>query len=666
MERKILVTSALPYANGPIHMGHLVEYIQTDVWVRFQKMLGNRCIYICADDTHGTPVMISAKKAGVTPEELIAKSHGEHLSAFKRFFIEFDNYYTTHSPENKTLCEEIYSFMKNGKHINEREVSQFYCEHDEMFLPDRLIRGECPKCCAKDQYGDACEACSTTYNPSDLKSPKCSVCQKEPIWKTTLHYFFKLSDFQDKLKAWYEEDHLQPEVKRKLGEWFEEGLKDWDISRDAPYFGFKIPQTEDKYFYVWLDAPIGYMASTKNWCERNGEDFDSWWKDKNTEIYHFIGKDIMYFHCLFWPAMLMCSDYKTPEKIFIHGFLTVDGEKMSKSKGTFIKADTFANNINPEYLRYYYCCKLSGGIGDIDLNLNDFQTRINSDIIGKIANLGVRASSILSKNLEGNTGCILPEDKPFIDSIKSSSEMIQKCYETLDYAKGIREITRLADVANKFVEDSAPWALVKTDKEQTRAKLTAALEAFRLLLIYIKPVLPNMVNKIEKHLKIQSLLWKDLDCSIEKKNVDKFPHLATRIEKEQIDKMLEATIAENNSVPDSKTEPIAAECTIEDFAKIDLRVAKIVNAEYVENANALLRLTVDLGENKTRNIFAGIKSAYTPEKLIGTNVIVVANLKPRKMKFGTSEGMVIAAGEGGENIFVLRPDPGASPGDKIH
>ena len=664
--KKILVTSALPYANGPIHMGHLVEYIQTDIWVRFQKMLGNKCIYICADDTHGTPIMISAKKANIKPEELIKKTHTEHLSAFKRFFIEFDNYYTTHSPENQKFCEEIYDYMCKGGHIAEREISQFYCKQDQMFLPDRLIRGECPKCGAKEQYGDACEVCSTTYSPTDLKEPKCSVCGQEPIWEKTSHYFFKLGDFTEKLQNWYGEDHLQTEVKKKLSEWFEEGLKDWDISRDAPYFGFKIPGTDDKYFYVWLDAPVGYMASTKNWCDKNGEDFDSWWKNKDTEIYHFIGKDIMYFHCLFWPAMLMCSDYRTPDKVFIHGFLTVDGEKMSKSRGTFIKADTFADHLNPEYLRYYYACKMSGGIGDIDLNLNDFQARINSDIIGKIANLGVRASSILSKNLEGMTGSILPEDKVFIDSMKESADLIEKCYKSLDFAKAMREISRLADVANKFVEDSSPWALVKTEAEAARAKLTTALEAFRILSVYIKPVLPEMVSKIETHLKIQPLSWKDLDNSIEKRNIGKFPHLAVRIEREHIDKVIEATISENNIKETPKIEPIAPECTIDDFAKIDLRVAKIINAEYIEEAKALLRLTVDLGEGKTRNIFAGIKSAYTPEQLIGTNVVVVANLKPRKMKFGISEGMVIAAGEGGENIFVLRPDSGACIGDKVH
>lgn len=664
--RKILVTSALPYANGPIHMGHLVEYIQTDIWVRFQKMMGHKCIYICADDTHGTPIMISAKKAGISPEELIEKTHREHLSAFKRFFVDFDNYYTTHSPENKKFCEEIYEDMRKGGHIVEREISQFYCKNDTIFLPDRLIRGECPKCSSKDQYGDACEVCSATYSPTDLKEPKCSLCGQEPSWETTSHYFFKLGDFTDKLKKWYAEDHLQAEVKKKLNEWFEEGLKDWDISRDAPYFGFKIPGTDDKYFYVWLDAPVGYMASTQNWCDKNGEDFNSWWRDTNTEIYHFIGKDIMYFHCLFWPAMLMSSDYRTPDKVFVHGFLTVDGEKMSKSRGTFIKADTFADNLNPEYLRYYYACKMSGGIGDIDLNLNDFQARINSDIIGKIANLGVRASSILSKNLESNTGVILEEDNVLIKSMKESADLIKKCYESLDYARAMREISRLADVANKFVEDSAPWALVKTDPESARAKLTTALECFRILSIYIKPVLPELTGKIEKHLKIQSLLWKDLDNSIEKKNIDKFPHLATRIEREHIDKMLETTVAENNTTQKPAIEPIAPECTIDDFAKIDLRVAKIVNAEYIEEAKALLRLTVDLGESKTRNIFAGIKSAYTPEQLIGTNVVVVANLKPRKMKFGISEGMVIAAGEGGENIFVLRPDSGAQIGDKVH
>ncbi len=621
---------------------------------------------MCADDTHGTPIMITAKKAGILPEELIAKTQKEHFEDFSRFNIEFDNYYTTHSDENRELCEYIYAKMSEGGHITQREISQFYCEEDKMFLPDRFIRGQCPKCGAEDQYGDSCEICSATYNTSELQKPHCSVCKTEPVWRSTTHYFFKLGDFSERLQNWFEEDHLQTEVKRKLQEWFKEGLKDWDISRDEPYFGFKIPGTQDKYFYVWLDAPVGYMAATKNWCDKNGEDFESWWKSADTDIYHFIGKDIMYFHCLFWPAMLMCSGFNTPKKVFIHGFLTVDGEKMSKSRGTFIKASTFADNINPEFLRYYYACKISGGIGDLDLNLSDFQARVNSDILGKFANLGVRASSILSKSLESRTGTILPEDKPFIDSIKAQSEMLRESYESLDFAKAIREICRLADIANKFVEDSAPWSTVKTDLELTRSKLTAALEAFRILAIYIKPVMPSLVGIIEKYMKIKSLKWQDLDESIEKNVIDKFPHLAQRVEREQIEKMLEQTQAENNETKQPEIEDIAPECTIEDFAKIDLRVANVDDAQYVENADSLLRLTLDIGDGRKRNVFAGIKSAYDPQQLIGTKVVMVANLKPRKMKFGISEGMVIAAGDGGKDIFVLRPDKGAKNGDRVH
>lgn len=665
--RKILVTSALPYANGPIHMGHLVEYIQTDIWVRFQKMAGNRCIYICADDTHGTPVMISAKKAGITPEQLIDRALKQHREDFAKFNIGFDNYYTTHSQENRELCEFIYGKMLEGGHIAEHSIEQFYCREDQMFLPDRFIRGTCPQCGAEDQYGDSCEVCSATYDPQELKNPACSVCRKTPALKKTSHYFFRLADFAKQLQQWTMEDTLQPEVRNKLQEWFEKGLKEWDISRDAPYFGFLIPGTKDKYFYVWLDAPVGYMASTLDWCKRNGEDFNSWWKSPETEIYHFIGKDIMYFHCLFWPAMLMSSGFSTPKKVCIHGFLTINGVKMSKSRGTFVKASTFANHIHTEYLRYYYACKLSGGIGDLDLNLCDFQARINSDIVGKLANLGVRASAILSKHLESRTGDVDEEGQALIDEIKSASETVEKGYENLDFAKTMREISRLADTANKFVEDKAPWITIKTDREATRRTLTAILEAFRILTLYIKPVMPELAEKVEKHLKLEPLAWQSLAQSIENKEIEKLPHLASRIEKEQLEKMMEEAkkeIEETAAGNEPEPEPIP-QCTIDDLAKIDLRVAEIMEARYVEGADSLLQLTVSLGKEK-RNIFAGIKSAYTPEQLVGSQVVVVANLKPRKMRFGVSEGMVLAAGEGGKNIFVIRPDEGASAGEQIH
>lgn len=666
-KRKILVTSALPYANGSLHLGHLVEYIQTDVWVRAHKMSGHNCRYMCADDTHGTPVMISAAKAGLKPEEYISKIHKERIEDFKKFRVNFDNYYTTHSKENKEFCSLIFKAMKEKGHIKEQEISQMYCENEKIFLPDRFIKGTCPKCGAQDQYGDACEKCGATYEPYDLTDSGCAMCGSKPVLKKTVHYFFKLGDFQDGLQEWLSEKHVQNEMLNKLKEWFGEGLKDWDISRDAPYFGFEIPDSEGKYFYVWVDAPVGYMASTKNWCDKNGEDFNSWWKDPDTEIYHFIGKDIVYFHCLFWPAMLMCSDYNLPSKVFVHGFLTVNGEKMSKSRGTFIKGSTFAKYINPEFLRYYYSCKLSGTTSDLDLNFEDFKARINSDIVGKIANLGVRTSAILSKRLQSSTCSIAEEDRELVESIKAACPKITELYETLDYSKAMREICRLADTANKFIEDSAPWTLINSDPQKTREKLTAALEIFRLLVLYLKPVTPCLAETIETYFNIAPMTWDSINESIENKTIEKLPHLAKRIESEDIEKMIKETIEENSNEAKKETiEPLAPECTIDDFLKVDLRVGTITSAENIEGAKALLRLKVDIGGGIEKNIFAGIKSAYSPKDLVGTKVVIAANLKPRKMRFGISEGMVIAAGEGGQNIFLLRPDKGAKNGDKVH
>ncbi|MDQ7823478.1 MAG: methionine--tRNA ligase [Candidatus Eremiobacteraeota bacterium] len=668
---RMLVTSALPYANGPIHIGHLVEYIQTDIWVRFQKLRGRDCIYVCADDTHGTPVMISAKKAGITPEKLIETMNREHQEDFQKFFVHFDNYYTTNSPENRELSEFIYGKMREHGHIAEREIEQFFCEHDGMFLPDRFIRGTCPRCGALDQYGDTCEACSSTYDPTELSDPVCAECKHTPVRKKTVHYFFRLGDFTEKLKVWTSGEHLQPEVRNKLNEWFEQGLRDWDISRDAPYFGFRIPGSQDKYFYVWLDAPVGYMASTKNWSTKNGKDFDSYWRSPDTEIYHFIGKDIMYFHCLFWPAMLMCAGFSCPTKVFIHGFLTVDGEKMSKSRGTFIKAETFAKHIPPEYLRYYYACKMGSGVGDIDLNMTDFVARVNSDILGKIANLGFRVGSMLGRNLEGRCGVISPEDREFVASIAASSEAIASHYERLEYQRAMKEICRLADCANKFLEDKAPWTTVKSDHELTRSTLTAALEAFRLITLYIKPVLPRFAEQVERYLSVPPLVWNDVGRSVENSLIEKFDHLAQKIEKEHIDKVVEESLNEHGTSKEVKAqapaldEPMAPECTIEDFSKVDLRVAKVLKAEHVEGADTLLRLVLDIGGIE-RTVFAGIKSAYKPEELEGRLVIAVANLKPRKMRFGTSEGMVLASGKGGSEIFLLKPDSGALPGQRIH
>ncbi len=614
--------------------------------------------------------MISARKEGITPEELIARMKEEHQEDFSAFSVAFDNFYTTNSGENRELTEEVYARMREKGHIAEKEIEQFYCEHDTMFLPDRFIKGTCPRCKAEDQYGDSCEVCSSAYTPTDLENPVCSVCRKPPVRKKTVHFFFKLGDFTDYLKDWVGSDHLQTEVKRKLGEWFEQGLRDWDISRDAPYFGFKIPGTEDKYFYVWLDAPIGYMASTKNWCARTGRDFAEYWRSGESEIYHFIGKDIMYFHCLFWPAMLRCADFSTPEKIFIHGFLTVDGEKMSKSRGTFIKARTFAKHVPPEYLRYYYAYKMSGGIGDIDLNMTDFIARVNSDVLGKIANLGFRVGSMLNRHFESTSSQIPEESKEFLDSIRASAPTIAGHYEKLEYSKAMREICRLADMANKYLEDMAPWTTIKTDRESTRRVLTAALEAFRLITLYMKPVLPGFAMKVERSLAITPLMWDSLDRALENHTIVTFEHLAQRVEKENIDMIIEESRAD---VPDkaptapaeSLGEPIAPECTIDDFMKVDLRVAKVIKAEHVEGAHQLLKLVVQIGGIE-KSLFAGIKEAYKPEELEGSLVVVVANLKPRKMRFGTSEAMVCAAGKGGTEIFILRPDSGAKPGDRIH
>jgi methionyl-tRNA synthetase len=668
--RRVLVTSALPYANGPIHIGHLVEYIQTDIWVRFLKMKGVDCSYMCADDTHGTPIMIRAKKEGIPPEALIEKMSIEHQRDFSAFSVAFDNFYSTNSPENRELSEFIYKKMREKDHIAEREIEQFYCSHDAMFLPDRFIKGTCPRCKAEDQYGDSCEICSSTYSPTDLEKPVCSICRTPPVRKKTTHFFFKLGDFTQYLNDWVGGEHLQTEVKRKLNEWFDQGLRDWDISRDAPYFGFKIPGTDDKYFYVWLDAPVGYMASTMNWCARSGRNFDDYWRSPDTEIYHFLGKDIMYFHCLFWPAMLRCADFSTPTKIFIHGFLTVDGEKMSKSRGTFIKASVFAKHVPAEYLRYYYACKMGGGIGDLDLNMADFVARVNSDVLGKIANLGFRVGSMLNRHFESMSGQIPDEAKEFLDMLRASAPMIAENYEKLEYSRAMREICRLADSANKYLEDMAPWTLIKTDKDGTGQILSAALEAFRLITLYIKPVLPEFASKVESSLAISPLMWDSLEHTLEHHKINIFEHLARRVEKENLDMIVEDSKGETEekaTVPDAESpeEPLAPECTIEDFQKIDLRVAKVKSAEHIEGASQLLKLVVDIGGIE-KTLFAGIKEAYRPEELVGTSVVVVANLKPRKMRFGTSEAMVCAAGKGGRDIFIIKPDQGAKPGERIH
>jgi len=667
MPRKIVVTSALPYANGPIHIGHLVEYLQTDIWVRFQKLCGNHCLYFCADDTHGTPVMISARAENIKPEKLIERVHKEHKRDFDAFFVEFDNYYSTHSPENKNFSEFIFNSLNNAGSIVKRDVKQAYCPDCKMSLPDRYIRGTCPKCKAPDQYGDSCEVCSSTYAPADLIDPYCATCSQKPTLKTSEHYFFKLADFEKQLKQLIAEGHTQQSVANKLDEWFAAGLKDWDISRDGPYFGFKIPGEENKFFYVWLDAPIGYMASAKNYCDNNNLDFDELWNSKDNELYHFIGKDIMYFHALFWPAMLMGSGYKTANKLFVHGFLTVNGEKMSKSRGTFIKAETYLNHLNPEYLRYYYAGKLTGGIEDIDLSVEDFVNKTNSNLVGKFANLASRSGPMLTSKLNSQLCSLDSDGKELIKTLTAAKEKIVENYENLNYAAVVRTIIALADKANRYVEVNQPWVTVKTDLEKTRTTLTAVINAVKILTIYLKPILPVYAQKVEKFLNVKNLTFDDVETVLENHKINKFERLIDRIDKKQVVKMIEESKENqtNNTQQQQVIEPIKAECTIDDFAKIDLRIARIINAQPVEGADKLLRLQLDLGSTQ-KEVLAGIAKAYKPQYLIDKIVVCLANLKPRKMKFGTSEGMILAAGPGEENIFMLTADSGAIPGETVH
>jgi len=669
-ERKILVTSALPYANGPIHLGHLVEYIQTDIWTRFQKQRGNQCLYICADDTHGTPIMLRADKEGITPEQLIADVEKEHRADFDDFGVAFDNYHTTHSDENKEFSALIYTRLRDGGHISKRTITQAYDPVKNMFLPDRFIKGECPKCGAKDQYGDNCEACGATYSPVELKNAVSVVSGEKPIEKDSEHYFFDLADFTEMLGTWTKaEGHLQPEVRNKMAEWLENGLHQWDISRDAPYFGFEIPDAPGKYFYVWLDAPIGYMASFKNLCDKQGLDFDEYWgKDSDVELYHFIGKDIIYFHALFWPAMLHGADFRTPSAVFSHGFLTVNGEKMSKSRGTFIKARTYLEHLNPEYLRYYFAAKLTNGIDDLDLNFDDFSQRVNSDLVGKVVNIASRSSGFIKKRFDGklSPSCAEPElFQQFIDA----NAVIAEFYENREFGKAMREIMALADKANQYIDEKKPWLVAKEEGKDTELHeiCSMGINLFRLLVAYLKPVIPVLAENTEDFLNIESQVWPTEAKPLLDHEIKKFKPLMTRVEADKIEAIVEAStdnLVKEPEAPVKKHEPIADTIEFDDFAKIDLRIAKIIKAEHVEGADKLLQLTVDIGD-ETRNVFAGIKSAYAPEDLEGKLTVVVANLKPRKMRFGMSEGMVLAAGPGGKELWVLNPDEGAQPGMRV-
>jgi methionyl-tRNA synthetase len=672
--RKILVTSALPYANGSIHIGHLVEYIQTDIWVRFQKSQGNQCIYVCADDAHGTPIMLRAQSEGITPEQLIDTTKKEHQEDFENFFIGFDNFHTTHSEENRYFAELIYQRLYDNGHIATKTISQAYDPEKEMFLPDRFIKGNCPKCDAADQYGDNCESCGATYSPTELKNPVSAVSGATPIEKDSEHYFFKLTDFESMLQKWINAGHLQDEISNKLQEWFKEGLQEWDISRDAPYFGFKIPNSNNKYFYVWLDAPIGYMASFKNLCDKTDnpefkdlkfEDF--WSQDSSAELYHFIGKDIVNFHGLFWPAMLKGAGFRTPNAIWAHGFLTLDGQKMSKSRGTFIKANTYLKHLHPEYLRYYFAAKLNNSVTDLDLNLDDFRQRVNSDLVGKVVNIASRCAGFINKRFNNTLSSAL--DKPeLFEHFSQANKSIAQYYESREFSKAIREIMQLADLANQYIDENKPWQLIKQEGmiDKAYAVCTMGLNLFNQLMIFLYPVLPDMSVKVNSFLNTRTDLWQNINQPLLNHEINKFKPLITRVEEDKVNAMLDAskevlaseskkTLKKSKQAVNHKDE-IAKTIEFDDFAKVDLRIAKIIKAEHIEKADKLLQLTVDLGEHGQRNIFAGIKSAYQPEDLEGKYTVVVANLAPRKMKFGVSEGMVLAAGPGGKELWVLHPD----------
>ena len=675
--RKILITSALPYANGSIHLGHLVEYIQTDIWSRFQKMRGHECYYVCADDAHGTPIMLRARAEGIEPEQLIARVWQEHTEDFAGFAIGFDNYHSTHSEENRVCATTIYERNRDAGHIARRTISQAYDPEAGMFLPDRFIKGTCPKCGAEDQYGDNCEVCGTTYAPTELKNPVSAVSGATPIEKDSEHLFFKLGNFEKILKDWHKAGHVQAEVANKLNEWFESGLNDWDISRDAPYFGFEIPDAPGKYFYVWLDAPIGYMASFRNFCDRTGIDFDTFWKsDSSAELYHFIGKDIIYFHALFWPAMLHGAGFRKPSGVYAHGFLTVDGAKMSKSRGTFIKAHTYLKHLDPEYLRYYFAAKLSSRVDDLDLNLEDFTNRVNADLVGKVVNIASRCAGFSSKRFDGKLSGSLDQPELFATFTRAGDE-IAELYEKREFGRAVHEIMALADLANQYIDEKAPWVVAKQEGRdaELHAICSMGINLFRVLIGYLKPVLPVMAAKTEDFLHIAPMTWDAQREPLLDHAIDKFKPLMTRVEKDRINAMIQDSKEDLASEPKSpaKTaaadspllkDPIAPTVDFADFAKVDLRVVRIARAEHVEGADKLLRLTLDLG-GETRNVFAGIKSAYAPADLEGKLTVMVANLAPRTMKFGVSEGMVLAAGPGGKELFVLSPDDGAQPGMKI-
>ncbi|HCO25337.1 methionine--tRNA ligase [Gimesia maris] len=679
-QRRILVTAALPYANGDIHIGHLVEYIQTDIWVRFQKLRGHACRFFCADDTHGTAIMIRARQEGRSEEALIADVQQKHITDFAGFNIEFDNYGSTNSEQNRKLCYEIWEALRTADLVVEKEVTQLFDVQENTFLADRFVKGTCPKCKAPDQYGDNCDKCGSTYTPADLADPISTLSNTTPELRTASHLFVRIEDLHGFLDEWTQSgEHLQSEVANYLkGHFLGDPLRDWDISRPAPYFGFEIPDSPGNYWYVWFDAPIGYIASTLEWCEKHGEDFDQWWKNPETEVHHFIGKDITYFHTLFWPAMLKTAGFNLPEKVHIHGFLTVDGEKMSKSKGTFVKAATYLNHLDPACLRYYYASKLGPRLDDLDLNLDEFIQKVNSDLVGKVVNLASRSAKFVAKT---GLSAAYPEDGGLFAHAASRSDAIAAAYEACDYNGAMREILALADRANKYVEDQKPWELRKDESRQAELQniCTISLNLFRQIVIYLTPVLPQLSEQTGALLNDPIVNWDQAQSPLAGTAVNKFQHMFKRIEEKQVQAMTEearedvaaaeseaAASQWNDSGEALEQEPMSEECTIDDFVKVDLRVARIVEANSVPEANKLLQLTLSLGGDERRNVFAGIKSAYNPEELVGRLVICCANLKPRKMRFGTSEGMVLASGPGGKDVFLLSPDEGAVPGQRVH
>ena len=674
-DRRILVTSALPYANGALHIGHMVEYVITDIWVRFQRLRGHRVYYVCADDTHGTPIMLRARREERSPENLIAQMKEDHLRDFADFGVEFDHYGSTNSPTNRKFTEEVFAKLQAGGHVIEKDIEQTFCPNCGIFLPDRLVRGTCPKCKTPDQYGDSCESCSSTYDPTDLIEPRCAECGTTPVRRASRHFFFRLAHFQDRLREWVDGGHVQPEVRNKLEEWLKDDLRDWDISRDGPYFGFPIPGKDDLFFYVWVDAPIGYVSATEELCERIGENFDAIWRvaDGATgveegaefEIHHFIGKDITYFHTLFWPAMLMGAGLRTPRRVQIHGFLTVDGSKMSKSRGTFVSARTYLDHLDPVYLRYYFACKLTARVDDLDLNLDDFVERVNSDLVGKFVNLASRAGGSLLDKLDRKLGALPADGRALVDRLRAASPEVAQHFESCDFARAMRRVMALADEANRLVNDQEPWRTIKTDPERARGTITTALHVVRILATWLAPVVPTLSEKVARFLG-RELTWSGIDEDFENATIPPFERLLDRIDRAGVNAMIESSKPVEEAPEPSgpwQEEPLTEQCTIDDFVKVDLRIARIAEAELVEGADRLLRLKLDLG-GVERNVFAGIRKAYDPKELVGRLTVCVANLAPRKMKFGVSEGMVLAASSG-DGIYLLSPDSGAEPGSRV-